>query len=249
MVSQPFTQLLNNYMKKIVAILGLCLICSQANAQIFSGESIINQENIDNKRWSWGYYLGFNTYDFDFDLEKYQPQQPFQDKGYNVERTIGFNVGLVGSLKLNNNFDLRLEPGVSFNTRNFQLLKADQNTFREINATYVHIPLLVKFSADRLNNFRPFVVAGASTSINLSSNENNPDDNSVGQFRMKTNTFYYEVGVGLDLYLPYFKFSPSLRGVFAINDELVRDADPNSIFTGNVEQMRTRGVFLNFTFQ
>lgn len=249
MVSQPFTQLLNNHMKKIVAILGLCLFSSQVNAQIFSGESIINQENIDNKRWSWGYYLGFNTYDFDFDLKKFEPQKPFQDKGYNVEQTIGFNVGLVGSLKLNHNFDLRLEPGVSFNTRNFQLLKADQNTFREINATYVHIPLLIKFSADRLNNFRPFVLAGASTSINLSSNENNPDDNSVGQFRMKTNTFYYEVGVGLDLYLPYFKFSPSLRGIFAINDELVRDEDPNSIFTGNVEQMRTRGVFLNFTFQ
>jgi hypothetical protein len=108
---------------------------------------------------------------------------------------------------------------------------------------------LIKFSADRLNNFRPFVLAGASTSLNLSSNENNPDDNSVGQFRMKTNTFYYEFGLGLDLYLPYFKFSPSLRGIFAINDELVRDANPNSIYTSNVEQMRTRGIFLNFTFQ
>ncbi|CAM4264705.1 porin family protein [Gillisia hiemivivida] len=235
-------------MKKIVAILGLCLFCAQANAQFFSGESIINQENIDNKRWSWGYYLGFNTYDFDFDYKKYNPS-PVLGKDFDIEQTIGFNVGLVGSLKLNHNFDLRLEPGVTFNTRNFQVTKADQNTIREINSTYVHIPLLIKFSADRLNNFRPFVLAGASTSLNLSSNENNPDDNSVGQFRMKTNTFYYEFGVGLDLYLPYFKFSPSLRGVFAINDELVRDADPNSIYTGNVEQMRTRGIFLNFTFQ
>ncbi len=235
-------------MKKIVAIFGLCLICSQASAQLFSGESIINQENIDNKRWSWGYYLGFNTYDFDFDYKIYDPA-PLTGKDFNVERTIGFNVGLVGNLKLNHNFDLRLEPGVSFNTRNFQALKADQGTFREINATYVHIPLLVKFSADRLNNFRPFVLAGASTSLNLSSNENNPDDNSVGQFRMKTNTFYYEMGVGIDLYLPYFKLSPSLRGIFAINDELVRDESPTSLYTGNVEQMRTRGVFLNFTFQ
>ncbi|WP_010230657.1 type IX secretion/gliding motility protein PorT/SprT [Gillisia marina] len=235
-------------MKKIVAFLGLCLFFSHANAQIFSGESIINQENIDNKRWSWGYYLGFNTYDFDFDYKKYDPN-PVLGKDFNIETTIGFNVGLVGSLKLNHNFDLRLEPGVSFNTRNFQAFKADQETFREINSTYVHIPLLIKFSTNRLNNFRPFVVAGASTSLNLSSNENNPDDNSVGQFRMRTNTFYYEVGVGIDLYLPYFKLSPSLRGIFAINDELVRDENPTSLYTGNVEQMRTRGVFLNFTFQ
>lgn len=235
-------------MKKIIAIIGLSLFCLPATAQIFSGESIINQANIDNKRFSWGYYLGFNTYDFDFDYKNYNPS-PVLGKDFDIEVTVGFNVGLVASLKLSNNFDLRLEPGVSFNTRNFQAFKADQNTFREINSTYVHIPLLVKFSADRLNNFRPFVLAGASTSINLSSNENNPDDNSVGQFRMKTNTFYYEIGVGIDFYLFYFKFSPSLRGVFAINDELVRDEDPNSIFTGNIEQMRTRGVFLNFTFQ
>ena len=236
-------------MKKLFAIIGLLMVCSQANAQLFSGESITNQENIDNKRWSWGYYLGFNTYDFDFDYKKYNPS-PSTGKDFNVEKTLGFNVGLVGSLKLNHNFDLRLEPGVSFNTRNFIALKSDQDdTFREINSTYVHIPLLVKFNADRLNNFRPFVLAGVSTSLNLSSNENNPDDNSAGQFRMKTNSFYYEVGVGIDFYLYYFKFSPSLRGVFAINDELVPDANPNSLYTGNVEQMRTRGVFLNFTFQ
>ena len=235
-------------MKKLFAFLAILMVCSQANAQLFSGESIINQPNIDNNRWTWGYYLGFNTYDFDFDYKKYNSSAVL-GKDFNVERTIGFNVGLVGSLKLNNNFDLRLEPGVSFNTRNFQVTKADQGTIREINSTYVHIPLLVKFNADRLNNFRPFVVAGVSTSLNLSSNENNPDDNSVGQFRMKTNTFYYEVGVGVDLYLYYFKFSPSLRGIFAINDELVPDENPNSIYTGNVDQMRTRGVFLNFTFQ
>ena len=248
MVLQPFTLLLSNYMKKLFAIIGLLMVCSQANAQLFSGESITNQENIDNKRWSWGYYLGFNTYDFDFDYKKYN-SSPVLGKDFDVEKTIGFNVGLVGSLKLNHNFDLRLEPGVSFNTRNFQVTKADPDTFREINSTYVHIPLLVKFNADRLNNFRPFVLAGVSTSLNLSSNENNPDDNSAGQFRMKTNTFYYEIGVGIDFYLYYFKFSPSLRAVFAINDELVPDSDPNSLYTGNIEQMRTRGVFLNFTFQ
>lgn len=235
-------------MKKIIAMIGLSLCFHQANAQLFSGESITNLENIDRQRWSWGYYLGFNTYDFDFDYKKYNPNPTF-GKDYSIERAIGFNVGLVGNLKLSENFDLRMEPGVAFNTRTLQVLKADQNTIREINSTYVHIPLLVKFSADRLNNFRPFVLAGASTSLNLSSNEKNPDDNSVGQFRMKTNTFYYEVGVGIDLYLYYFKFSPSLRGIFAINDELVRDEDPTSLYTGNIEQMRSRGIFLNFTFQ
>jgi opacity protein-like surface antigen len=234
-------------MKRILAI-SLFLLCSQfSNAQFF-GDQILNNENFDAQRWSWGYFLGFNSYDFHFDYEDYNPS-PVTGQDFRVEKRTGFNVGLVGNLKLGSNLDLRLEPGVSFSTRGFQALKADASTFREISSTYVHIPLLLKFSTDRLNNFKPFVVGGLSTSINLSSNENNPDDNSVGQFRMKTNTYYYEIGFGIDLYLYYFKLSPSIRGVFAINDELVRDEDPDSIFTGNVDKMTSRAIFINFTFQ
>ena len=104
-------------------------------------------------------------------------------------------------------------------------------------------------STKRINNFKPFVVAGISTSINMSSNEANPDDNSNGQFRMTKNAFYYELGFGVDLYLYYFKFTPSIRGVFAMTDELVRDEDPNSPWTSNISTMQTRGIFINFTFQ
>ncbi len=193
---------------------------------------------------SWG----LTAYDFKFRYKTYNPS-PLIGKDIVVEKHIGFNVGLVGNLKLSNNLDLRLEPGVSFNTRGFQVTKADPNTYREMNSTYVHIPLLLKFSADRLNNFKPFVVGGLSTSLNLSSNEKNPDDNSAGQFRMTTSSYYYEIGIGIDLYLYYFKLSPSIRGVFAINDELIRDADPNSLYTGNIAKMSSRGIFLNFTFQ
>ena len=235
-------------MKKFFIIALFLFISNASFAQLFSGESIENQPNVDSKRWSWGYFLGFNSYDFDFDYIDYNPST-VTGKDYLVETRTGFNVGLIGNLKLNDHFDLRFEPGVNFNTRGFQLYSADINTFREINSTYVHLPLLLKFNANRLNNFRPFVVGGLSTSINLSSNENNPDDNSAGQFRMTTNSYYYELGFGIDIYLYYFKFSPSIRGVFAINDELVRDNDPNSIYTENVDSMSSRAVFINFTFQ
>ena len=41
----------------------------------------------------------------------------------------------------------------------------------------------------------------------------------------------YEIGFGIDLYFEYFKFSPSIRGVFGMKDELIRDNDPNSPWT------------------
>ena len=235
-------------MKKYLMIAFLVCCALPARGQIFSGEDVINNPNFDMQRWSWGYFLGFNTYDFDFDYINYVAN-PATGKDFSVDRTIGFNVGLVGNLRLSDHLDLRLEPGVSFNRINFQFTKADSKSFREINSTYVHIPLLLKFSTTRINNYKPFVVGGVSTSLNLSSNENNPDDNYDGQFRMTTNNYYYEIGFGIDLYLYYFKFTPSVRGVFAINNELVPDDNPNSFFTSNVENMSSRGVFLNFTFQ
>ena len=67
---------------------------------------------------------------------------------------------------------------------------------------------------------------------------------------MKKNNFTYEIGAGIDIYLPYFIFSPSIRGVFAINDELIRDNKSNgySPWTSNIDYFGTRGIFLKLAF-
>lgn len=237
-------------MKKVALLFTLIIFSQFANAQLFSKEKIRNLENEDKKRLSWGYYLGFNSLDFNFDYNQDRPD-------ILVEKGTGFNVGLIGNLRIMEYIDLRLEPGLTISNRN---LTYDESYFdgieytesdltREVKSTYIYFPLLVKFSSKRLNNFKPFVVGGISTAINLSSNEKNPDDNSSGQFRTKTNMLFYEVGVGIDFYLAFFKFTPSIRGVFAINDELIPDNDPNSPWTGNISTMKTRGIFINFTFQ
>jgi hypothetical protein len=82
----------------------------------------------------------------------------------------------------------------------------------------------------------------------LSSNSKSDDDNLQQRFRVKSWTQNYELGFGVDLYFEYFKFSPSIRGVFGLNDELIRDNDPNSPWTGNIQSMKTRAILINFTF-
>lgn len=222
----------------------LTLLSFTSQAQMFGKDPIINLENFDKQRVHWGYYLGINYYDFKFEYEGI-------DKDILVESTVGFNVGLIGNLRLHEHFDIRFEPGLSFNQRNlnFPNFSDEGEALREVKSTYIHFPLLVKFSAVRTGNIRPFIIGGVSTALNLSSNINSKEDNSSNVFRMTKWTNFYEVGLGIDLYLEYFKFTPSLRGVFSFNDELIRDNDPNSPWTGNVGSMKTRGVFLNFTFQ
>ncbi|WP_347373040.1 porin family protein [Aequorivita sp. Q41] len=236
-------------MKKLFFILAVLFIGHAANAQwFFNKERIANLENFDKKRFSWGYYLGFNSYDFKID---YIDQYADDNTDIQVARSAGFNVGLIGDMRLNEYLNLRLEPGLYFTQRDltFPGFTEPKDYLREVKSTYIHLPLLLKVSTKRLNNIKPFVVGGVSTSINLSSNEANPEDNEQGKFRMTKGTNYYELGFGIDFYLYYFKFTPSIRGVFALNDEHVPDDDPNSPWTGNIDKMATRGIFINFTFQ
>ncbi|NER18667.1 type IX secretion/gliding motility protein PorT/SprT [Spongiivirga citrea] len=220
-------------------------VCVQAVSGQFLRDQIINLENKDKDLLSWGYYLGFNQYDFKFNYEESQTDDIL------VNKSIGFNVGLVGEVRLNDYFDIRFEPGLYYTQRDlmFPGFVEQRDMLREVKSTYIHFPLLLKISTKRINNFKPFIVGGLSTSVNLSSNEDNPDDNRSGNFRMKESTYYYELGFGIDFYLYYFKFTPSIRGVFALNDELVPDADPNSAWTSGITKMATRGVFINFTFE
>ena len=220
------------------------------SAQLFSKERVLNNENFDKPRLSYGYYLGFNVYDYNIDYTT-------NVNDVQVLKYAGLNVGLVGNFRINDYIDIRLEPGLVISTRELNysytyfngISHEEKDLIREIQSTFVHIPLLIKFSTKRINNIKPFIVAGFSTALNLSSQQNNPKDNSNNTFRVTKNNLYYELGIGIDLYLTWFKFTPSLRGVFSIQDELVNDVDPNSPWTKNMTQIQTRGLFINFTFQ
>jgi hypothetical protein len=245
-------------MSKRILIIGFFLLV--ATAFFAQTERVEYKPTFDRKLIHYGFYLGINQNDFKLNFTDKQIPNPdfpgsFYDKP-NVTVVVngGFNVGLIADLRLHKNLNLRLEPGLVSNTKTivFNHLKNSsipQDSIREIGSTYLHVPFVFKFSTDRYKNIRPYILGGVSYDYNLSSNEKNQEDNSAGEFRMKTHNFMYEIGVGVDFYLYYFKFSPSIRGVFAMNNEIKNDNDLNSRWTAPINFMGTRGVFLNFSFE
>lgn len=235
----------NKFMRSIFSLLAfLFLLIGNTTYGQFNEKPILNLENEDKDFLNWGYYLGFNQYDF-----KFEYKNDLQD--ILVDKSLGFNVGLIGEMRINEFLDLRFEPGLFYTIRmlGFPGFTEETDALREVKSTYINFPVLLKVSTKRLGNWKPFLIGGISASMNLGSNEVSLDDNSSGTFRMKKQVFNYELGFGIDFYTEYFKFSPSIRGVFAMSDELVPDNDPNSPWTGNIEGLRTRGVFVNFTFE
>lgn len=240
-------------MKKAFLILIAFLFVIPASAQLFQKRDRRNVDNLpifDKRRLHYGFYLGLNQNDFKVN---YRPSN-FPNATVEVKPTTGFNVGLIADLRLHKNINLRFEPGLISNSKtlyfnNNSALLNSRDSVREIGSTYLHLPLVLKFSTDRWNNVRPYVLAGVSYDHNFSSNQDNSDDNFSGEFRMKTTNFMYEVGIGIDIYLYYFKLSPSIRGVFAMNRELVDDNGANSPWTSPINVFSTRGIFINFAFE
>lgn len=232
-------------MKKLFVLLLFFTLTAQAQfgTSIFSKDPIINLENFDKQRLYWGYFLGFSTFDFKTDYKL--PGQDIDIKGNS-----GFNVGLVGVLRLHEYVELRFEPGLYYASRTLTYpgFTNERDALRDVKATYIDFPLMLKFSSLRTGNVRPYLLGGVGSTLNLSSNSKSKDDNEEQKFRVKPWTQNYTFGFGIDLYFEYFKFSPSIRGVFGFNDELIRDDDPNSPWTGNIESMKTRAVLINFTF-
>ena len=216
-------------------------------------ERLINLPSFDKKPVHYGYFLGLNQYDFKFEyIQNYYKELMLKDIA--VEQQKGFSVGLIGDLRINEYMNLRFEPGLFYNKRDLiypeyaEFTKEDER-YREIKSTYIHLPLLLKISTKRINNFRPFIVGGFSTDFNLSSNQKNSDDNASNVFRVMSQNINYELGLGFDFYLYYFKFSPSLRGIFSMQNELIPDNDPESPWTGKINNMFSRGVALIITFE
>lgn len=240
-------------MKKTIVLL-LFLISVKGHSQLansmFSKDPIINLENFQKQRLYFGFYLGFNSFDFKIDYK----ENKIPDNDIFVKKTTGFNVGLVADLKLQEYISLRFEPGLYYTSRDliypdnyFSSATLEQRT-RQVNSTYLHFPLLVKFLSLRTGNIRPYLVGGASATLNLSSNSKSQDDNSANIFRVKSWSTNYEMGFGIDFFSEYFIFSPSIRGVFGINDELIRDNVSPSSYTDNIQSLKNRAVFINFTF-
>ena len=236
----------SNNIKKIVPLLLLFSIHAKAQLgkSLFTKDPIINLENFDKQRVYWGYYLGFSSFDFKTDF-KTNTGPPIEVKGHT-----GFNVGLAGVLRLHEYVELRFEPGLYYASRTitYSQFTNERDGLREVKATYIDFPLMLKFCSLRTGNVRPYLVGGLSSTLNLSSNSKSKDGNELQKFRVKPWTQNYTMGFGVDFYFEYFKFSPSIRGVFGLKNELIPDADPNSPWTGNIESLKTRAFLVNFTF-
>ena len=212
----------------------------------------------DSYQFSYGFYLNLNQFDYKLVLD---PNYGMEDKKNLVQTkpTYSFGAGLIGRMRLNDNFDLRIEPGLqfverelTFNTQNNSdaLVLTEADKIRRVKSTYVDIPIMLEFHADRWYNSRPYAAAGLNYMVNLQSNSSAAEDNQQGIFRSTTHNFAWSAEAGIQFYFSRFKLTPAFRGTFAFNNEIVADnAGTPPYWTAAISTMQTRAFMFVLKFE
>ncbi|GAB1356286.1 hypothetical protein MASR1M29_04530 [Cloacibacterium normanense] len=203
----------------------------------------------DSYQYSYGFYLNLNQFDYKLVLD---PKYGMEDKVNLVQTkpTYSFGAGLIGRMRLNDNFDLRIEPGLQFVERELTFNTQSNDQVRRVKSTYVDIPIMLEIHADRWYNSRPYAAAGLNYMVNLQSNSSAAEDNQQGIFRSTTHNFAWSAEAGIQFYFSRFKLTPAFRGTFAFNNEIVADnAGTPPYWTAAISTMQTRAFMFVLKFE
>ena len=247
---------MNNLNYRNIAIIVLLIAAFSAVAQ--DNDKILNRQYADMKRIHYGFSVGVNFQDLKITNNGYiseDGQSWFADI---PNHSPGFCVNVLADLRLSTHFNLRFSPGMYFGNkvvryRNFYAPEdALEPTIKEqrqnIKATYIVVPLDVKFSARRHHNIRPYFTGGVMGIYDLS--KERPD-----LLRLKDFDMMLTVGMGCDFYLPFFKLCPELKFCFGLKNLLeknrpdLQDNPQMEVFTKSVSKLKNSMVVLTFYFE
>ncbi len=214
----------------------------------YKEKKILNLPKYDRKLMHFGFSLGMNYTDI---AVKHVANIESLDSVYIVEPkgAIGFNLGIVSDLRLGEHFNVRFIPGISFVGRSMEYTLYEQDTVpivyeKPVNSVYLEVPLYFKFRSRRINNWRIYLVAGGKFLYDMATKEEVETDEVI--LKMKREDYTWDLGVGSDFYMEYFKMSVEVKMAFGLNNLLV---DDDSVFTNSIKSLKSKTFLFSIYFE
>lgn len=246
---------------RILSFVCLAIASLQATAQ---DRTVQNRPYTDLRTFHFGVLVGTHLQDLEL-LNGGPTVIDVEDGRGPVERTVsvdqdrwdaGFTVGVLGELRLNQTFQLRIAPAMYFGTRHLTFRNiTDVNAqgeptiqTQDLKTAYVSCAFDLIAAAPRFNNHRPYIIGGINPMLNLSGKDND-------YIKLKRSDVFLEFGVGCDFYLPFFKLRPELKFMYGLSNCLdtkhakqVRDKNM-LIYTNAVTEAHSKMIALTFYFE
>lgn len=234
---------MKRYLLTILCLLSLCMLQAQE-------QKVQHRPYIDQRRFHWGFFFGLHMQDLELKNNGYidptSGEQWYTDvDNYNP----GFSVGVLGEMRLNKYLALRLTPTMHFGQKHitFHEQVSGRDSTQNIKSTYISLPLDLKISGPRHNNYRPYFLVGANPMLDLTTKKQKA-------LLMKPFDCYIEIGMGCDFYLPFFKLIPELKFCFGLVDILQKkrnDLIDSSLrkFTNSLDGASSKMIVLTLYFE
>lgn len=236
-------------MKKFALILIFISVGFGLSAQNKYKQKTPNLPYFEEQKFHFGFLLATNTSSFriKYDLTTIDSLVSLQ-----VNSLTGFNIGFMGSMRFNDNFSLRFLPTLAFAERNFDYVfqedPKNKTVSKKVESTYVMFPLLIKYRSQRYNNFAAYVVGGGSFALDLSSQFDVNNDVAIDAqvLKVQRQNIFAEAGLGIDLFLEYFKFAIEFKYSHGLNDVFVKD---NSFWAIPIQEVKPGMFTISFLFE
>ena len=171
-----------------------------------------NLPSIDHKRFHFGFTLGINVMDFGVK----NSMLPIDGTIYEAQVSTvmpGFSVGVIGDMRLGEFFNLRFIPPLHLGERTLTY-RHDQNSALSnltLKSTFITVPFYIKYSAVRINNYRPYLIAGVGGLIDLAHDQKKA-------VLLDYLDYFIDFGFGCTFYTEYFRFSPEIKFGLGFNN-------------------------------
>jgi hypothetical protein len=208
-----------------------------------------NYLDFANKPYYFGITLGYNTSRF-----KVAHSRNFilNDSLLTAEASPGpgFNLGMIANLKVGEYFDFRVLPTLSFAERTLNYQRVRQNSLvngtaeRKVESVFVELPFHVRYKSEIYNDLRVFVVAGVKYSYDVASDSRSRQ--AADLVKISPTDFSIEYGAGVQIYFPYFIFSPEIKMSHGVGNILIYDGRLQQSSVIEKIQSRVLTISLNF---
>jgi hypothetical protein len=240
--------LLRYKIKYLILAILFCPLLSKA--QLRDG---INLPDHDDKPFHFGINLGMNRSHFNFTLHPLFLQR---DSVMVVEsiNSSGLNLAWLVEKRLNEHFSLRTFPlNLTFTEKAFEyVLKypdrpggEDSLTTKKVQSISLTLPIQIKFSSDRIGNFKVYMLGGVKAEYDMAANAGAKKAENL----IKLNRLDYgiEAGLGFHFYYPYFVLTPELKMGWGLGNLHSRDA--NLKFSNVIDQINSRTITFSLTVE
>ncbi len=231
----------NKKVQKPLLFVAAMLFCFMAKAQTH----VPNMPEHDSKLYYFGLTFGFNYSSYRINSTRsFAENDTFKQvqPGYGP----GFNLGIMGNLRLTKFIDLRFIPALVFAEKKLKLVDQFNEVKNEsIESIYMQLPLQLKFKSDRIGNFRFYGIIGGKFDYDLASNARSRRQDEL--IRVSPIDLGGEVGIGFEFFYPNFIFAPEIKlSQGFINSHY---PDNNIPLSNTIDAMRTRMIVFSIHLQ